>query len=840
MPRPAPRPGSALFERLFGRPPEAEAEEAKLRTLFELLGATLDTRGRDYLSALAAHLTDLLRMELCLITRVDESDTDQITVVAMARRGEASPVGSKYCFRETPCEMVVQGVEYFVPDGVAEAFPQDTALAEGGYRSYFGVPIWGDQDEVIGKICLLDTDPLPDAAFAREVVGMFTQRVSAELISVRAREEARVADETLHRFVQDFPGWVCAYETSLDGEGRRILFSSEQGAALIGPRNLAMLEEDATRYNTLLHPEERDHVEAVYAEALSRNGNYDLEYRMRHDDGRYRWVQATGCFNRLEDGRHVGHSAMLDRNSYRRLEQRHEALLHEMHTLVGAIPDSVILLDGQGRVRFLNAAAEELFGLHATSLIGQDFAALAEEHPQFREIFQRAHANTHAALDSRKRIDSRVDRVLPYESEERMFETVRIPVLGEDDAPTALVTIVRDVTAHETARAQAEELRQLEARAARLAALSRLVDGVTHEFENQLTAVLGYSELGAARVRQHAEEDEEVLERSFRRIREAAQNASELTRNLQAFGGSRGVGGSTCAPWQVIQERAPAWEDRFGVQRDFQVLADADDLRDLQVSISATGLIDLAERLLVNAYEATQAGGSITLRLSRRALEDEARELIELVVTDDGRGIPHHLRERVFDPLFSTHEDTSRRRGMGLAVVHNLALCAEGSIRLASTGELGTTFVVQLPCVSQESERDAGLQRVAPSILLIDDQEGTRELMAEVLAAAGYEVTASGSCADARERTESLAEPDLILIDVFLEDGLGTELVAELQERWPGAQALFCSGIPMEHLEQQGIRLPAGNPMLKKPFRPTELISSVREVLGAPDLALRD
>ena len=836
MPQPAPRPGSALFERLFGRPPEAEAEEAKLRTLFELLGATLDTRGKDYLSALAAHLTDLLRIELCLITRVDESEADQVKIIAMARRGEAGPSGSNYVIRDTPCEMVVQGVEYFVPDGVAEAFPKDTALAEGGYRSYFGVPIWGDQDEVIGKICLLDTDPLPDAALAREVVGMFTQRVSAELIRVRAREEARVADETLQRFVQDFPGWVCAYETSEEGEGRHILFSSEQGAALIGPRNLAMLEEDATRFNTLLHPEERQHVEAVYAEARETNGNYDLEYRIRQDDGRYRWVQATGCFNRMDDGRCVGHSFMLDRDSYRRLEQQHEALLHEMHTLVGAIPDSVILQDGKGRVRFLNAAAEELFGLHATSLIGQDFATLAEEHPQFGQIFQTAHANTLAALEGKKRVDSRVRRILPYEVEARAFETTRIPVLDEDETPTALVTIVRDVTARETARTQAEELRALEARAARLAALSRLVDGVTHEFENQLTAVLGYSELGEARVRQLSKEDTEVLARSFHRIREAAQNASELTRNLQAFGSSRGVGGTTCSPWQVIQERSSAWQERFGLQRDFLIDAEADDLQGLQISLSATGVVNLAERLLVNAYEATAPGGSITLRLTRRQLSDETRDQIELVVSDDGRGIPHHLRERVFDPLFSTHEDTSRRRGMGLAVVHNLALCADGSIRLASTGEAGTTFVVQLPCAELPAASDEG-SKEAPSILLIDDQEGTRELMQEVLRAAGYEVTACGSCADARACAQTLAEPHLILIDVFLEDGLGTELVAELQEQWPGAKALFCSGMPVEHLEQQGIRLPTGNPMLKKPFRPTELISSVREVLGAPDLA---
>ena len=122
-------------------------------------------------------------------------------------------------------------------------------------------------------------------------------------------------------------------------------------------------------------------------------------------------------------------------------------------------------------------------------------------------------------------------------------------------------------------------------------------------------------------------------------------------------------------------------------------------------------------------------------------------------------------------------------------------------------------------------------------MLLVDDQEGTRELMEEVLSAAGYRVTTCCSCAETRALAASLPDPDLILIDVFLEDGIGTELVAELSHRWPGVRALFCSGMPTDHLEQQGVRLPSGNPLLKKPFRPTELISSVREVLGAPELA---
>ena len=81
MPQETPRPGAALFERLFGRPTAGEAEEKQLRTLFELLGSTLQHRGEDYLSALAVHLSGLLDVEMCWITRLESGarDDDRVT-----------------------------------------------------------------------------------------------------------------------------------------------------------------------------------------------------------------------------------------------------------------------------------------------------------------------------------------------------------------------------------------------------------------------------------------------------------------------------------------------------------------------------------------------------------------------------------------------------------------------------------------------------------------------------------------------------------------------------------------------------------------------------------------
>jgi PAS domain S-box-containing protein len=449
---------------------------------------------------------------------------------------------------------VLQGGEYHVADRVADSFPSDEMLAELQLQSHFGIPLWNDNDEVIGLICLLDVDPLPDAALARDIVNLFAQRASTELVRIQAHEESIASGKFVQSFFEDFPGWVLGYSTTPSGEEREIEFSNGRAADLFGPHNYELLYRDASQFNSLLHPEDRDRVESVYREARHSLGSYDLEYRVRHDDGNYRWVQATGCFRSKQGGRLLSHSVMLDRDDLRRLERRHEELSQELQTLVRAIPDAVILQDGNGRVRFVNAAVEVLFGLPSAAMVGWDFASLASRHPQYRAIFETAHQNTRRAFELGQRYESQARRTLPGTPTERTLESVRIPLFHENGVASGLVTTVRDITERVAARAHEDRIQALEARAGKLAALSRLVEGVAHEFENQLTAVLGYGELGLARLRQSSTTADTVVhERILNRIREAATMASGISRNLLAFSNASTASTGRSEPAAVIQ-----------------------------------------------------------------------------------------------------------------------------------------------------------------------------------------------------------------------------------------------------------------------------------------------
>jgi PAS domain S-box-containing protein len=729
--------------------------------------------------------------------------------------------------------MAFQGAEYCAVDQVAEAFPKDEFLADQGLQSYFGVPLWGENEEVLGVICLLDVDPISDVALVRDIVGLFAQRASAELIRIKSREQTIASDEFVKSFFDDFPGWVLGYSTSPSGDDREIEFSNGRAAELFGPRNYELLHRDATQFNSLLHPEDRAHVEAVYQEARRSLGCFDLEYRMRHDNGSYRWVQATGCFRSKHGDRILSHSVMLDRDDFRRLERRHEELSKELETLIRAIPDAVILQDGNGRVRFVNTAVEVLFGLPSAEMVGWDFASLAARHPQYREIFETAHQNTQRAFQLGKRFESQARGVLPGTPTARNFETVRIPLFHESGVASGLVTTVRDITERVAARAHEDRIQALEARAGKLAALSRLVEGVAHEFENQLTAVLGYGELGLAKLRQAPmTEDTAVHERILNRIREAATMASGISRNLLAFSNASTASTGRCEPASVIL--AAQSELAQSLDRPEQLRCKVQPApKGWQLALSDQELRDLLHRLFLNSAEASEPSQPIRVESCQLPpLEGESHPRYRLRIEDQGEGIPAHLQERIYDPLFSTREDHSRRRGMGLAIVHNLVQRAGGEMHLRSEVGNGTRFELVFP-LSEAVEDATAAPAHRPRVLVVDDKRSMRSLLQDVLEAGEYEVLTASSCAEVMA-LEPEVQPDLLLIDVHLQDGLGTQLAEALRERWPQALALFCSGLPADHLEARGVRLPVGRPLLVKPFRPTELLAAMREALATP------
>jgi two-component system cell cycle sensor histidine kinase/response regulator CckA len=235
--------------------------------------------------------------------------------------------------------------------------------------------------------------------------------------------------------------------------------------------------------------------------------------------------------------------------------------------------------------------------------------------------------------------------------------------------------------------------------------------------------------------------------------------------------------------------------------------------------------------LVVNASDAMPQGGELTLRTGQ---EDAGRVWVS--VSDTGPGIPEEIRERVFEPFFTTRE-ADGGSGLGLAVVHGIVTQHGGSIELETRSGAGTTFRVLFPQAeaaqappaqavlgTPESERAGEGSRV----LLVEDAAGVREWLEEALKMLGYEVV---TAATAREALELPDHPaiNLLLSDVLLPDTAGPELADRLTSRWGNLAVVFMSGYAKDHL----LTRHSFNERVRFLQKPFTLDSLARELQGA-------
>ena len=367
-------------------------------------------------------------------------------------------------------------------------------------------------------------------------------------------------------------------------------------------------------------------------------------------------------------------------------------------------------------------------------------------------------------------------------------------------------------------------------------ALGRLAEGISHEFENLLTAVLGYSDICLARLKTD-DDDSLRMKSSLEKIRTAAGKASGLSRSLLAFSARKHWKGDRCEPAEIMREFAPSLGHLAGPQ----VVLETDiHNADGTVPLSREDLADILVHLVSNARDALEGLGTIRLggsiRLSAQPLiwrnqTLPAGKYFLMEIEDNGVGIPEADLGHIFDPFFTT-STAVRGRGMGLAMVFGLVKKSGGGIHVQSRVGGGTCMQVYLPLTAHQSggamaDTDGELR-----ILVVEDQVSLLELFREVLQAGGHQTLAANTIAEAVQLATDAEKIDLLVCDIFLSDGNGTELWRQLQDACGLLPVVFFSGTPRSHLEAQGIELPINAPLLSKPFRPTQLLQTIARMRG--------
>ncbi len=395
------------------------------------------------------------------------------------------------------------------------------------------------------------------------------------------------------------------------------------------------------------------------------------------------------------------------------------------------------------------------------------------------------------------------------------------------DAAASLV-MATDIT--ERKRLE-EELRQSQ----KLEAVGQLAGGIAHDFNNLLTVIEGYADMIRA-----DQAPEDAHRESAQEILLAAQRAASLTRQLLAF-----------SRRQILQPiRLNLNANVTSTQRMLSRLLG----ENIQIHTAlAYGLWDvfadpgqmdqILVNLAVNARDAMPSGGVLTIETAnvecgaRFTMDLADGEYVRLSLSDNGQGMDEETQRHIFEPFFTTKE-VGHGTGLGLSTVYGIVKQSGGHVQVSSQPGKGSSFSIYLPraaSVAPSAAREvvgpALAQHGGETILVMDDDENVRHLVASMLKSSGYRVIAPATPHEALRICGEFSTPlDLLLTDMVLPETDGAQIAEKALAVRPDLRVLFMSG----YTEHPVLRLPAldsGAPFIQKPFTKAALTAKVREVL---------
>lgn len=825
LPTQSAKPG--LFQRIFGsRSSFEDADWQQLVDMIELLGATAEPSADNFFRVTVKQLAQVLGVSYCVISQIIEEQPLRLRMLAHFRDGGLRP-NEEYEAEGRPCAEVFEHGFFHCESGLVAKYPDDETLKLLIDGSCLGVTIPGLDGKPIGHISIYDPAPLKNPELSEKILRFFASRAGSEIIRREAVESSRESLQNLEVFSDEFPGWALAYLDFLSGD-REITFSNSQCNQILGPETAARVLAEPTTYRTLIHHDDLEMVVEKSRLARATNGQLHADYRVRVDGGDYRWVRVNARYSGSSNQVKMVHCMTTSIEDERRLMRHAEELSRQVSILIEAVPMAVVLRDGNGLLQFLNGSAVEILGLDNVEWQDQAFAELDHLPGVRSDAVHAITAMDQAAWLGRERIDRHIHL---GQDGHRNLDCSWVPLFDSQGERLGLVTTLRDVTEAVQEQREREQLQEADQRDRRMDALGRLAEGISHEFENLLTAVLGYSDICIARIK--AEDDESLrMKGSLEKIRTAADKASDLARSLLAFSARKHWKGDRCEPAEIMREFAPSLGHLAGPQVTLET-----DIHNANgtVPLSREDLADILVHLVSNARDAVEGHGTIQLSGSIRISDQPltwrnqilpAGKYFLMEIADDGIGIADADLNHIFDPFFTT-SSAVRGRGMGLAMVFGLVKNAGGGIHVQSLVANGTRMQVYLPLTTQMASAAMAETDGHLKILVVEDQPSLLELFGEVLQAGGHQTMAANTQSQALQMVEEGAEVDLLVCDIFLSDGKGTELWEKLQELRGQTPVVFFSGTPRTHLESQGIQLPDNAPLLTKPFRPTQLLQTI-------------
>lgn len=511
----------------------------------------------------------------------------------------------------------------------------------------------------------------------------------------------------------------------------------------------------------------------------------------------------------------------------REAERASEALIsseERYRSLVENANDIVYTHDLNGILTSLNRAGEALIGMTRQEVLGKSILRILapkDVRPACRAL--------RASRQGRMGFPSEVDIIAS--GGRHLTLEVNSQLIHQSSGSAEVQGIARNVTERRTLERQLRQAHKMEA-------VGKLAGGIAHDFNNLLTVIVGYTEILQGKLAPGSAEVGMIRE-----IRQAADHASSLTAQLLAFGRRQHLQPVVLDLNEVISSIKGMLASVIGAGIDLKthldpgigaVKADPSQIQQAVINLAA------------NARDAMGNGGTLTITTSNRGFEPgdafrgadvTAGNYSLLSISDTGCGMDKATQSRIFEPFFTTKE-LGKGTGLGLSTVYGIVKQSGGYVWLDSEPGKGSTFTICLPHTDEPRPSPSQIAGIPSgkgtgTVLLVEDEDGVREMTRACLELYGYRVIEAPHGAEAlRIARLHAGSIDLLLTDVIMPFLTGPELAEQIRKIFPGIKVLFMSGYTDRVLADSWG--PAD--FLQKPFTPKALSTKLIALTNRPKI----
>jgi PAS domain S-box-containing protein len=499
-----------------------------------------------------------------------------------------------------------------------------------------------------------------------------------------------------------------------------------------------------------------------------------------------------------------------------------------LKTIIDAEPACVKLVSPEGVLLEMNPAGLEMLGAKDISqVVGGRVVDIV--HADDRERFFETHRAASGGIPGRLQF-----RIVGLDGTQRWVDSHMVPFdtpVNSSDTHRTVLSVTSDITAQ---RHLEEQLRQ----AQKLDALGRLVGSVAHDFNNFLTALVGYTELA---LRQIGDDERAYpdLKNDLKEVLSVSHRASALTKQLLIFSRRPTLDPKPVSVDGVLTPLGPMLAELLGPEVRVRMALASGETR---VRVDPNHLEQIVMNLSVNARDAMPEGGEVVIETrvvpveeafaTDHAVTRPPGPYVLLSVADSGVGMDDFVKSHLFEPFFTT-KPLGQGTGLGLATVYGIVKQSAGYVWVTSQPGHGTTFTIYFPLVPESPAIEARplLSPFAAddnaTVLVVDDDDDVRAVARDVLREHGYRVLEARTGEEAMALSGAYASTiHLIVSDVILPGMNGPDLVIRLRRSRPELRALFISGYGHRAIVHHRI-LDSDAALVEKPFTSEQLLNYV-------------